>query len=184
MDELEQTPGDTEGQGSLVCYSPWGHEQVDATEQQQVLVSTVGPSQSGCICSGPTERSWDLWKMLAEGKNSYHISLLDLCLRMCWKWACESPFRFLKLRWAGENTRVNWLLGYSNSGRDLWWVHLFSMDPFPPQRWSLFSFLSFVSFVVRKKTTEWNTGVGPVSLSLKAASRAGEFRVIIRPAST
>ena len=22
-DEFEQTPGDSEGQGSLVCYSPW-----------------------------------------------------------------------------------------------------------------------------------------------------------------
>ena len=22
---FEQTPGDSEGQGSLVCYSPWGH---------------------------------------------------------------------------------------------------------------------------------------------------------------
>ena len=117
---------------------------------------TWDPPQTGCIFSGPTERSWDLWKMPAEGKNSYHVSLLNLCLRMCWKWACESPFRFLKLRWVGENIRVNWLLGYSNSGRDLWWVHLFSMDPFPPQRRSLFSFLSFVSFVVRKKTTEWN----------------------------
>ena len=44
MDEREQTPGDTEGQGSLACCSPWGHKQVDATEQQQVLVPNVGPS--------------------------------------------------------------------------------------------------------------------------------------------
>jgi len=33
--ELEQTPGDSEGQGSLVCYSPWcrrvGHD-CDRTE--------------------------------------------------------------------------------------------------------------------------------------------------------
>ena len=28
--ELEQTPGDSDGQGSLVCYSPWGHS--DTTE--------------------------------------------------------------------------------------------------------------------------------------------------------
>ena len=26
--EFEQTPGDGEGQGSLVCYSPWGHNLV------------------------------------------------------------------------------------------------------------------------------------------------------------
>ena len=31
-DEFEQTPGDGEGQGSLVCCSPWGHKESDTTE--------------------------------------------------------------------------------------------------------------------------------------------------------
>ena len=31
--EFEQTPGDSEGQGSLVCCSSWGHKAVDMTEQ-------------------------------------------------------------------------------------------------------------------------------------------------------
>ena len=45
--EFEQVPGDGEGQGSLVCFSPWGHKELDMTDQQQqllynvVLVSTV-----------------------------------------------------------------------------------------------------------------------------------------------
>ena len=26
-----QTPGDSEGQGSLVCCSPWGHKESDTT---------------------------------------------------------------------------------------------------------------------------------------------------------
>ena len=30
----EQTPGDGEGQGSLVCCSPWGYKESDTTEQQ------------------------------------------------------------------------------------------------------------------------------------------------------
>ena len=30
--EFEQTLGDSEGQGSLVCCSPWGHKEVDTTE--------------------------------------------------------------------------------------------------------------------------------------------------------
>ena len=30
--ELGQTPRDGEGQGSLVCCSPWGHEELDMTE--------------------------------------------------------------------------------------------------------------------------------------------------------
>ena len=29
--EFEQTPGDTEGQGSLACCSPWGHKEWDMT---------------------------------------------------------------------------------------------------------------------------------------------------------
>ena len=31
--EFEQTLGDGEGQGSLVCCSPWGSKELDATEQ-------------------------------------------------------------------------------------------------------------------------------------------------------
>ena len=30
--EFEQTPGDSEGQGSLACCSPWGLKELDATE--------------------------------------------------------------------------------------------------------------------------------------------------------
>ena len=30
--EVEQTPGYSEGQGSLVCCSPWGHKESDMTE--------------------------------------------------------------------------------------------------------------------------------------------------------
>ena len=31
-DEFEQTLGDGEGQGRLVCCSPWGHKELDKTE--------------------------------------------------------------------------------------------------------------------------------------------------------
>ena len=31
--EFEQTPGDSEGQGSLVCCSPWGRKESDMTER-------------------------------------------------------------------------------------------------------------------------------------------------------
>ena len=33
--KLEQTPGDSEGQGSLACCSPWGHRYNLMIEQQQ-----------------------------------------------------------------------------------------------------------------------------------------------------
>ena len=32
MNEFKQTPGNSEGQGSLACYSPWSHKESDTTE--------------------------------------------------------------------------------------------------------------------------------------------------------
>ena len=31
--EFEQAPGGGEGQGNLACCSPWGHKELDVTEQ-------------------------------------------------------------------------------------------------------------------------------------------------------
>ena len=31
--EFEQTPRDSEGQGSLICCSPWGHKESDMIER-------------------------------------------------------------------------------------------------------------------------------------------------------
>ena len=31
--QFEQTPEDSEGQGSLACCSPWGHKELDTTER-------------------------------------------------------------------------------------------------------------------------------------------------------
>ena len=33
MDMCEQALGDGEGQGSLMCCSPWAHKELDTTEQ-------------------------------------------------------------------------------------------------------------------------------------------------------
>ena len=30
--DFEQAPGDGEGQGTLECFSPWGHKELDTTE--------------------------------------------------------------------------------------------------------------------------------------------------------
>ena len=49
MDNFEQTLGDGEGQGSLVCYSPWGGKESDMTEKlnnnkfiKSDLISSLG----------------------------------------------------------------------------------------------------------------------------------------------
>ena len=41
--EFEQTPGDSEEQGSLACCSPWGCKELDRTEQLQnnILYSQI-----------------------------------------------------------------------------------------------------------------------------------------------
>jgi len=34
--EFEQAPGDGEGQGNLVCFSPWGCKMLDTTQQLNI----------------------------------------------------------------------------------------------------------------------------------------------------
>ena len=42
--EFEQTPGDSEGQGSLECCSPWGSKELDTTEHlnNKIDLTTLG----------------------------------------------------------------------------------------------------------------------------------------------
>ena len=39
--ELGQTPEDGEGQGGLACCNPWGHKELDMTEQLNNKVNRV-----------------------------------------------------------------------------------------------------------------------------------------------
>ena len=48
--EFEQTPGDDEGQGSLACCSPWGHEELDMTEQMNNNNTKENDATSGEGC--------------------------------------------------------------------------------------------------------------------------------------
>ena len=45
--ESEQTLGDNEGQGSLVCCSPWGHKESDMTERLNNDPEGKGVSRAG-----------------------------------------------------------------------------------------------------------------------------------------
>ena len=44
--ESEQTLGDGEGQGSLVCHSAWGRKESDRTEQ----LTAANTSKDGWVC--------------------------------------------------------------------------------------------------------------------------------------
>ena len=39
--EFEQAPGVGDGQGSLMCCSPWGHKESDMTEQLHKTTATT-----------------------------------------------------------------------------------------------------------------------------------------------
>ena len=45
--EFEQTPGDSERQGSLACCSPWGHQESDTTERPNNSNSNVREQTPG-----------------------------------------------------------------------------------------------------------------------------------------
>ena len=61
--ESEQTPGGCEGQGSLVCCSPWGRKESDMTQQLNnnnniphlVLLTIHGGSYCLHVADGKTE---------------------------------------------------------------------------------------------------------------------------------
>ena len=49
--KFEQTLGDSERQGSLVCCSPWGHKESDTTERLNSNNSKhlAGPNNNVCL---------------------------------------------------------------------------------------------------------------------------------------
>ena len=54
--EFEQTQGDSEGQGSLTCCSPWGQKESDTTQQ---LNNDNKSWMEGCVCvCFPGYSSW------------------------------------------------------------------------------------------------------------------------------
>ena len=48
--EFEQAPGDSEGQGSLVCYSPWGCKESDKTYRLNKNKRIISKEESAYIC--------------------------------------------------------------------------------------------------------------------------------------
>ena len=54
--EFEQAPGDSEGQGSLVCCSPWGHKELAMTKWLKTITTersdTLDSYRHFKICKG------------------------------------------------------------------------------------------------------------------------------------
>ena len=65
--EFEETKGDSEGQRSLACCSPWGGEKSDTTEQQNKRNFTGGPLD---FTGGPLFKN-QLFHCRKRGFNSW-----------------------------------------------------------------------------------------------------------------
>jgi len=74
--EFEKTPGDGEGQGSLVCCSPWGHKESYMTEWLNSSIWTVVYVAQTLHSPG---RGWDL--VFLSWLNSAGMG-----------WGCSEPF--------------------------------------------------------------------------------------------
>ena len=45
--EFEQALGNGEGQGSLACYNPWGHKELDMTERLWTFLAPTSQEAPG-----------------------------------------------------------------------------------------------------------------------------------------
>ena len=68
--ESGQSPGDSEGQGSLECYSPWGHKELDMTQTEQKHISMLKYYYKN------NEISMSIYYVLITGANIYSIKFL------------------------------------------------------------------------------------------------------------
>ena len=50
--EFEQALGDGEGQGSLVCCSPWGHKELDTPERLKNKMLKISSTYSMYLADG------------------------------------------------------------------------------------------------------------------------------------
>ena len=69
--KLEETPGDGEGQRSLACCSPWGHEEFDRTEQLNNIWGIINLSHKLQILSLISVTSIYLKNFSIQNKNHY-----------------------------------------------------------------------------------------------------------------
>ena len=82
--EFEQSPGIGDGQGSLECCSPWGHKELDTTEQ-------LNPLATWCEQLSHWKRPW-CWERLKEGGEEDDRGWDDwMASPTQWTWVWATP---------------------------------------------------------------------------------------------
>ena len=98
--ELGQTQGDDEGQGSLACCSPWGHEESDTTWPQVAIIESTALSpitQVSKECTFLCFPKFNFYSLphFTGGRNLISLTqALMLLFRLGWFWgrgACRMP---------------------------------------------------------------------------------------------
>ena len=74
--EFAQALGDGEGQGSLVCCSPWGPKPLDTNEQLNKNNEPLEPAASFFRASGPSRVDWTPFWRLTSYLNPHVLSYL------------------------------------------------------------------------------------------------------------
>ena len=74
--EFEQTSRDNEGWGSLVCCSPWGHKELDTTEQ---LNNSSNNNQKNATASTPWAQNTQKISIMNHNTRGIHNSYI-VCL--------------------------------------------------------------------------------------------------------
>ena len=69
LTQFEQTPGDSEGQGSLAGCSSWGSKELDMTEQLNNTANT-GNSQVALVVKNPPANAGDMGSTPGSGRSS------------------------------------------------------------------------------------------------------------------
>ena len=69
--EFEQAPGVADGQGSLVCYSPWGHKELDTTKQLNWTEQTLN-QKSAWLWEISNSQGWRWGRDPAETSENLH----------------------------------------------------------------------------------------------------------------
>ena len=133
--EFEQTPGDSKGQGSVACCSPWGHKELDRTYQLNNNNNLIAPIKNG------RRRRWHPTLVLLPGKSHGRRSLVG-----CSPWGREESdtterlhFHF-SLSCIGEgngNPLQCSCLEYPRDG-GAWWVAVYGVT----QSWTRLKRLS------------------------------------------
>ena len=99
--ELEQAPGDGEGQGSLACCSPWGRKESDTTER-------LNNNRHWCMSLRIPEEIGTSAR-IGVGLNRGEAGKVNLSCAYCmkqirWRWTCIANLK----RWSLNSQQEEW----------------------------------------------------------------------------